>query len=66
MTDSIGNFLEWLKRSHPSEQYASISKEKLAHLFDLVESGTITNREADEMAEAMLNKAILQVESELI
>ena len=59
MSDLNGRYFDWPKHNYPSGERALIPKEEIVKLFEFVETGAITEKEFDEMATEIIERAVM-------
>ena len=60
MSDLSARYFDWPKHNYKSGESASIPKEEIIKLFEFVETGAITEKEFDEMATEIIERAVVR------
>ena len=58
MSDFNASYSDWPKHNYSSRESGSIPKEQIVKLFEFVETGAITEKEFDEMATEIIERAV--------
>ena len=58
MSGLTTRYTDWPKQDYPSGESASLPKEEIVKSFEFAETGAITEKEFDEMATEIIERAV--------